>query len=320
MAGLPGTAGATTVLDAWKGRGTTALPWVIAHRGDSAHAPENTLEAARRAWKAGADAWELDVQLTRDGVPIVLHDETLRRTTDVAQRFAGDPRGAAGFRVADFDLDEIRILDAGSWFLDPRGGPRTAVDFGTLDCLGTEERVLYASGAVRVPTLAEALGLTEQLDWRVNVELKSFPDATPRLVDAVLDLIDRLGVARRVWISSFDHSSVARVARRGHGVATGVLTAHPLHRPQDYVQGLIGADAYHPSAQILGAGSAAYRRRPSPAALLRRDLEALAGARIPVFVYTVNDVAEGGLADHLAQVGVAGLFTDDPGPLITRWG
>src|SRR4051794_37261026 len=72
-------------------------PLIIAHRGDSSHAPENTLEAALLGRDSGADAWELDVQLTRDGVPVVVHDETLLRTTDVARRFAGDPRGDDGF-------------------------------------------------------------------------------------------------------------------------------------------------------------------------------------------------------------------------------
>src|SRR5579875_1318608 len=110
-------------------------PLIIAHRGDSFHSPENTLEAARLGLEAGADAWELDVQMTRDGVPVVVHDESLLRTTDVASRFAGDPRGLDGFRVADFDLDEVRSLDAGSWFVDPRGGYRSAREFGTLDRL-----------------------------------------------------------------------------------------------------------------------------------------------------------------------------------------
>src|SRR3984957_6809237 len=104
-------------------------PVVVAHRGDSFHAPENTLEAARLAQQAGADAWELDVQLTRDGVPVVLHDESLLRTTDVATRFKDDPGGRAGFRVSDFDFEEIRSLDAGSWFVAADGGPRSARSF-----------------------------------------------------------------------------------------------------------------------------------------------------------------------------------------------
>ena len=61
-------------------RSSSARPMVVAHRGDSYHAPENTLEAARLGWEAGAEAWELDVQLTRDGVAVVCHDESLVRT------------------------------------------------------------------------------------------------------------------------------------------------------------------------------------------------------------------------------------------------
>ena len=79
--------------------------------------------------------WELDVRLTRDGDSIVIHDESLTRTTDVAARFANDPRGRDGFRVSDFDYDEIRSLDAGSWFVASLGVPRSARAFGTLDRL-----------------------------------------------------------------------------------------------------------------------------------------------------------------------------------------
>ena len=102
------------------------FPLVLAHRGDSFRAPENTIEAARLGWQDGADAWELDVQLTRDGVPVVLHDESLLRTTDVATKFAGDVRARDGFRLSDFDFVEVRALDAGSWFVNPAGGPRSA--------------------------------------------------------------------------------------------------------------------------------------------------------------------------------------------------
>ena len=155
-------------------------PLIIAHRGDSFHAPENTLEAARLGWEAGADAWELDVQLTRDGVPVVIHDESLLRTTDVAARFAGDPRGRDGFRVSDFDFDEVRSLDAGSWFVADDGGPRSARDFGTLDRLDPADIDHFRSGSVLIPTLEEALIFTKEQDWLVNVEIKSFPEQPPR--------------------------------------------------------------------------------------------------------------------------------------------
>src|SRR5262245_3692480 len=94
-------------LDDWRAD-REGRPMIVAHRGDSYRAPENTIEAARLGFEAGADAWELDVRLTADGVPVVIHDATLARTTDVARRFAGDPRAGLGFPVAAFTWVEIR--------------------------------------------------------------------------------------------------------------------------------------------------------------------------------------------------------------------
>ena len=207
---------------------------MIAHRGDSFHAPENTIEAARLGHEAGADGWEFDTRLTRDGAVVVLHDASLLRTTDVALRFAGDPRAASGFLVADFDLDEIGRLDAGGWFLEPQGGHRGASAFGTLDRLPADLRDRYASGAVRVPTLAEALEWTRSRDWLANVELKADLVDGPALVAAVLAEIDGAGATLDVLVSSFDHDLVATVVRERPEVATGLLTAHPLHRPERY--------------------------------------------------------------------------------------
>src|SRR5205085_371482 len=138
--------------------------------GDSSHAPENTLEAAALGHRAGADGWEFDVRLTRDGVPILLHDPSLVRTTDVVLAYPGDPRADLGYLAAEFTLEEIRRLDAGSWFVAPDGGPRSATEFGTLRDLDPAARASFGSGRVRVPTLAEALVLTAELDWLVNVE------------------------------------------------------------------------------------------------------------------------------------------------------
>jgi glycerophosphoryl diester phosphodiesterase len=301
-------------------RSARARPLIFAHRGDSAYAPENTLEAAERGFAAGADAWELDVHRTRDGVPVVIHDETLARTTDVARRFDGDPRARLGYRVADFDLAEIRSLDAGSWFVAPGGAARSAEAFGTLAALTDAERGAFASGAVRVPTLAEALGLTVRLDWLVNVELKSFPGADPGLADAVLAVIDEHDAAPRVLLSSFDHADLARVREKRPDLATGVLVTTPLFRPDEYVRDRLGCDTYHPSYLALGAGSEAYLHRPGAAGLRTADLARLSARAVPVLVYTVNDARPDGLAVHLAEAGASGLFTDDPRALVALFG
>jgi glycerophosphoryl diester phosphodiesterase len=283
-------------------------------------APENTLEAAIRAFRAGADAWELDVQLSRDGVPVVLHDESLVRTTDVARRFRGDPRQRDGFLVGDFDLEEIQGLDAGSWFVDPVGGPRSARDFGTLEALDAGERDRFASGSIRIPTLEEALRLTDELGWLVNIEVKSFPVRPPGLVETVLAVLDRSGRPGRFWVSSFDHADVAEIGRRRPAWLTAVLSATPLYRPVQYVRSQVGARAYHVSSEALGAGSDPYRRQPGAASLRVGEIRETVEAGLPVLVFTVNARSGDRLADHLAEAGVTGLFTDTARLLARRWG
>ncbi len=293
-----------------RGRGYDSV--IVAHRGDSVRAPENTLEAAHLAWRAGAPAWELDVQLTRDGVPVVLHDESLVRTTNVAAIFKDDPRGRTGFRVSDFDYGEIRALDAGSWFVALDGGPRSARSFGTLEQLEPASVALYRSGRVTIPTLAEALLWTEEHDWLVNVEIKSFPDGPSGLVDRVLDVIEQTGTASRVLISSFDHADVARANRPGREYALGILTRTPLHRTHEYVTRLVGADTVHVSAEILGSESIAYRQDPAVRSLRAELVAELKNQDIPILVYTVNSHGPESVAEHMSFLGVDGLFTDDP--------
>ena len=272
---------------------------------------------SRRGWpgKPAAGAWELDVHLTRDGDAIVVHDDSLTRTTDVAERFAGDPRGHDGFRVSDFDSEEVRSLDAGSWFVADLGGSRSARAFGTLDRLEPSRIDHYRSGSVIIPTLAEALSLTAELDWLVNIEIKSFPEQAWGLLDSVLDLVKETGTADRVLISSFDHGEVQDAHYDGREYALGILVETPLYRIHDYISQLVRADTVNMSAEYLGSQSIIYRRRPSSLMLARSVVKELKTQGIPTLVYTVNDDRPDGLAQHLAEIGVHGLFTDDPAGL-----
>lgn len=261
---------------------------IVGHRGDSLHAPENTLPAARLAHAAGADAWELDVRLSRDGVPVVLHDASLARTTDVAHRHAGDARVGRGALAAEFDWPEIATLDAGRHRVGAGGDP------------------------VGVPSLRQALELTRDLDWLVNVELKWSPGRLDVLLAAVLAEIDRTATAARVLISSFNHEAVARVAAARPDLATGALVDAPVARPGRYVRDLVGADAYHVTAAALGVAP-----REGPTAV--PALDDLRRAGVAVLVYTVNDPSPDGLAQHLRDAGVAAIITDDPGSLADAW-
>ena len=294
-------------------------PLVVAHRGDSFRAPENTLEAARLGWESGASAWELDVQLTRDGVPVVLHDESLLRTTDVAERFAGDLRAGDGFRVSDFDFDEVRSLDAGSWFISERGGPRSACEFGTLGQIKPSPLSQYGSGGVKIPTLEEALAFTREHDWLVNVEIKSFPERPRSSVDPILRVVAETGTASRVLISSFDHRDVAAANVAGRAYALGILAMTPLYQVLRYARELVGADTVHLSTEVVGSETTWYRARRSPEWLEGELVAELARGGVPTLVYTVNDKGPGSLAEDLAAIGVAGLFSDDPVGMATSF-
>jgi glycerophosphoryl diester phosphodiesterase len=136
------------------------LPFtLIAHRGYSSEAPENTLEGFELALASGFNNFELDAQLTRDGVPVVIHDDTVDRTTN--------GHGA----VRDFTMAEIKALDAGSWFT---GGPE-----------GAGRRGYGAYWGVRVPSLAEVLDRCKGRA-HIHLELKSREQILPSKVAEAL--------------------------------------------------------------------------------------------------------------------------------------
>jgi glycerophosphoryl diester phosphodiesterase len=241
-----------------------------------------------------------------------MHDESLVRTTDVASRFPNDPRASEGYLVADFDFDEIRSLDAGSWFLSDAGGKRSAQGFGSRDRVSEEDMARILSGQIRVPSLRECLEVTVRLDWLANIELKLFPDADTRLLEVVAAEVTALGASDRILVSSFDHNDAGRAAALELEWATGVLAETPIFKPARYVREVVGVDCFHTSCLSLGSGSKSYRRRPVAENLRTGDVEDLVREEVPVLVYTVNDAAPEGLAVQLARAGVNGLFTDDP--------
>lgn len=165
------------------------LPPLIAHRGLSARAPENTLAAVRAAHHAGCTWVELDVQLLGDGTPVIWHDASVRRCSD--------GRDA----LADLELPRARQLDVGAWFADDFVGERMA-------------------------TLREMLELVDALDMGLNLELKvNRGRSAPALVDGALPtLLDALPPERLI-LSSFNDAALDH-ARRFAGperLALGVL-------------------------------------------------------------------------------------------------
>ena len=147
---------------------------LIAHRGLSARAPENTLAALRLALEERADAVEWDVQASADGIPVLLHDDTLDRTTD------------GSGRVDAHSLMELRALDAGSWFSESYAGQP-------------------------VPSLAEALALTAGRCDRIYPELKA--GMSTGIVARVVDEIGASGWATDTVVLSLDWETLGHVRR-----------------------------------------------------------------------------------------------------------
>jgi glycerophosphoryl diester phosphodiesterase len=255
----------------------------IAHRGARSLAPENTLAAARAALEQGADMWELDVGVTTDGELIVIHDDSLVRTTDAQSRFPN----RAPWHIFDFTLAEIKTLDAGSFFVetDP---------FGQIAAGAVSPAAQAAMRGEPVPTLEEALRFTKDHNWRVNVEIKTLPPAMAGfpIVERVLDLLNRLDLAERVLLSSFFHPFLQQAKTLNPALATAALLYRPHPDPLKLVAEL-DCQAFHPYNEII---------TPEQIGRFRQ-------AGIEVNVWTVNDEAE---MKALIQAGVTGLITDFP--------
>lgn len=172
----------------------------IAHRGGMAKAPENTIAACALARRQGADVCEFDVQQTKDGKLVLMHDETLDRTTNVEKLFPE----RAPWRVSDFTLEEIQRLDAGSWF-----SPR-----------------FRGEG---VPTLAQALRAMSGTGTRLLLEIKhppDRPDIDRRVAAELLEMRDLWG--GRLAVQAFGWQSM----RVLHAMVPGLPIAL-LGRPHE---------------------------------------------------------------------------------------
>jgi len=181
-------------IDAFMRPAASGKPHVIAHRGFSGAAPENTLAAFRRAIAADAEMFELDVLLSSDGHVVVIHDDTLDRTTD-----GSGP-------VADKTLAELQALDAGSWF-----GPGFAGE--------------------RIPTLEQSLRLAKGFIL-VNVEIKTeavTDEARGGIVEKTLAIIEDINMEGDVVISSFDPRALTHARQLSPDIRTASLYNSRAH-------------------------------------------------------------------------------------------
>lgn len=174
---------------------------ILAHRGASGYAPENTLYAFKKAISMNSDGIELDVHLTKDEKIVVIHDEKLNRTTN-----------GSGL-IKDFSLSELKKLDAGSWY-NPK----------------------YKNE--KIPTLEEVFNLVKDKNIIINIELKNGIIEYTGLEEKVLELIHKYKIEENIIISSFNHYSLLKVKSLNSKIKTGILYVASLINPWIYAKNI----------------------------------------------------------------------------------
>lgn len=184
----------------------------IAHRGFKSKYPENTMLAFKKAIELGSDGIEFDVHMAKDGVPVIIHDERVDRTT-----------GEIG-RVKDFTSSKLSKMNAASLY--------TYIDFEGI------------------PTLEEYLSFVKDKEIITNIELKNSIYDYEDIEVATYNLIEKYNLKSKVIISSFNHKSIVRMKEIDPQIKCGLLVGSCLVDPWEYVSH-VGADYFHPSAYCL---------------------------------------------------------------------
>ncbi len=172
----------------------SAKPFIIAHRGSSANAPENTLAAFQKAIDEQADGIEFDVRLAKDGVPVIFHDATLKRLAKIKNR------------VDDFTAEELSRVDVGSWF--NRAFP---------------SKNNQAFSAETIPTFARLLEFLRDYQGLIYVELKGKREAMPALAGAICELIEKSELQSKIIVKSFKLEAIRIVKERSPEIRTAAL-------------------------------------------------------------------------------------------------
>lgn len=181
---------------------------IFGHRGAAGTFPENTMISFKHAAEVGADGIELDVQLSKDGEIIVMHDEMVNRTTN-----------GKGW-VKDLTYSQIKKLDASYKFTKQYG-----------NC--------------PVPTLADVFSWAKTNKLLINVELKNSLVEYKGLEEKVIKLIHQFGLSKRIILSSFNHYSMVKCVKIDSTIETAILYMEKIFNPWEYAL-KIGVKAIHP--------------------------------------------------------------------------
>jgi glycerophosphoryl diester phosphodiesterase len=186
-----------------------------AHRGASGYYPENTMLSFEKAIELGCTGIETDVQMTKDGVLVLIHDEMVNRTTD-----------GAGF-VKDYTYSDLAKLDAGSWLSNEFCG-------------------------LRIPSIDELIYLVKDTDIIINFEIKTGIIQYKDIEEKLINIIYEHNLQDKVILSSFNHYSMVKCKEISSEIKTGLLYMEGLYKPEQYAK-FVGANALHPYFYALNS-------------------------------------------------------------------
>jgi glycerophosphoryl diester phosphodiesterase len=294
---------------------------IVAHRGASAYLPEHTIAGYAMAYGMGADFIEPDLMLTKDGVPIALHDRTLESTTNVADVFPGRAREDGRYYAIDFTLDEIQQLAVLERFNRDTGAPTFPARFPSA-----------RDGALvlRVPTLAQVIELVQGLNASTGRSVGIYPETKSSVWHQeqghdferiVMDVLAEYGYTTKddlVIVQSFEPESLLRLRELGSELfLVQLISGGAVYDPMITAEGLDAvaeyADGIGPSMTriIDGDGNSVndnFLVREAQARGLRVHPYTMRADVLPGYV----DSFEALLERFLFDAGVDGVFTDHP--------
>jgi glycerophosphoryl diester phosphodiesterase len=292
---------------------------IVAHRGASAYLPEHTIPGYAMAYGMGADFIEPDLMLTKDGVPIALHDRTLESTTDVADVFPGRARDDGRFYAIDFTLQEIKQLAVLERFNRDTGAPTFPARFPSA-----------RDGALvlRVPTLAEVIELVQGLNASTGRSVGIYPETKSSVWHReqghdferiVMDLLAAYGYTTKedlVIVQSFEPDSLLRLRELGSELflvqlISGGDAYAPMVTPEGLDQVATYADGIGPSMTRIIDGDGNWVNdnflvREAQARGLEVHPYTMRADVLPGYVDSFDELLE----LFLFEAGVDGVFTD----------
>lgn len=258
---------------------------IAAHRGYRAIRPENTLSAFR-ASIGNCHFIELDIQMSKDCVPVVIHDPTLDRTSNAIARC--HQLNTHSLNVCDWTVLQLKTLDFGAWFLDRD-------PFGTISRKKVDPHQLIRELPQTILTLEEMLLHPALRKIPINIEIKEQrgKEQNKKVAQAVVDIVIKTQSERRVLISSFNHDYLMIVKTLLPAISTAALVENS--HPRDLVGYLhsLHVAAYHPPDRLADA----------------EVIRLLRSAGFGVNVYTVNSQKR---QRDLFGIGATAVFTDYP--------